>query len=100
MKEKFVYIVIRKTFIDTHCIDTACAIDYTDVHSFSSNKKAEEYIQNQIKWLGNNIPFEEVIVPESELFNDTTRSYKYYAQQTYNERGLRYGFMLIKQTIE
>lgn len=104
MKEKFVHLVIRKTFVKDNNRDMAFAIDYSDVNSFSSSKKAEEFVTTMTtnKTLTNNgtNPFVETIIPTSEIYGDNTRAYKYYAQQTYNANGIRYGYMIIKQVIE
>ena len=104
MKEKFVHLVILKKFVKDNNRDMAFAIDYSNVNSFSSSKKAEEFVKTMTtnKVITNNgtNPFVEVTIPQNEIYADNTRAYKYYAQQAYNANGVRYGYMIIKQVIE
>ena len=97
MKQKFVYIVIRKAFSKNGNYESAFAIDYADVTTLSSLKKAEEFVAPLIKCQDN--PYIECVIPENEILAENTLLYKYYAQQTYNRSGIRYGYMILKQVV-
>ena len=98
---KYVYLVIRKCFYNSHGTDYAMPTDYLDVRAFSNIKKAEAEVKYLIKLhdLENNIPFHESDMT-SDLIGDNCEMYKVYAQKSYNMSGLRYAFIILKQKLE
>lgn len=98
---KYVYIVIRKTFYNSHGNDYAVPTDYHDVRTFSNIKKAEAEVKYQIALndLQTKIPFHEIDMTPN-LISDNTVMYKVYAQKSYNMSGLRYAFIILKQKLE
>ena len=98
---KFVYIVIRKKFYNANGKDIAIPTDYLDVRTFSNIKKAEAEVKYQITLnnIENGIPFHESDMTPN-IMTDNTKMYKIYAQQSYNMSGLRYAFIILKQSLE
>lgn len=99
---KFVYIVLRKTFYKSaDGKDIAIPTDYLDIHTFSNMKKAEAEVKYRIALLKlqDKIEFQECDMTPN-IISNSTKVYKYYAQQEYNTNGLRYGFVILKQKLE
>ena len=98
---KYVYLVIRKKFYNSHGTDYSMPTDYLDVRAFSNIKKAEAELKYQITLndLDGNIPFHESDMTPN-LIGDNCEMYKVYAQQSYNTNGFRYAFVILKQRLE
>ena len=102
MRNKYIYIVIRKTFYKSaDGKDVAIPTDYLDIHTFSNMKKAEGEVKYRTILLQHqdNIPFQECDLTPN-IITDCTKVYKFYAQQNYNTNGLRYAFVILKQVLE
>lgn len=99
---KFVYIVLRKTFYKSaEGKDIAIPTDYLDIRTFSNIKKAEAEVRYRIALndLQNLAPFQESDMTPN-LIGNNCEMYKVYAQQSYNMSGFRYAFVILKQRLE
>lgn len=101
---KYVYVVLKKQFFNERGVDIPLAVGMSDISTFSTMKKAEEYVKEFVRII-EECPTE----PKFEIYNDNPAdawcddycmACKVYAQQKYNRQGLRVGFMILKEIIE
>ena len=102
--EDFVYIVIKKLFVEhpNLLMETLCGVDYSDVKIFSNDELAYDYLNNEMEdahdAIGSN-PYIRNVWDKDDIFSDVVESVEEYTQTDFNERGVKMGFLVMKQKI-
>ena len=100
-RDKFVYVVIEKWFYNNNGVDTAGAIDCTDINVYSSLKAAQENVQSKmaIKTEQSGVEFEHYVnTYENNVFATITKVWCY-SQITYGTSNIRYAYVIQKQRV-
>ena len=100
-KDKFVYVVIEKWFYNNNGVDTAGAINCTDINIMKTLDLAKELVQSKmsVKTFNNGVVFEEYTSEfENNPFATITKVWHYY-QPNYGTSNIRYGYVIQKQKI-
>ena len=99
--DNFVYVVIRKVYFDHPNILADCIFttDYSDVKTFYDEEKADDFVRREfLEEIDFSSPF--VLKQPDEVISDSVVSCKEYVQETFNDHGIKYGVMIIKQKVE
>ena len=96
-----VVIVTKHLFMNENGVDYALGMSASDFNAFSNMDKAIEFVEEQIKYLYADEPnFDRYDWDKEDCMYQGVSQMVSYSQYSYNNRGIRTAFRIVKRKIE